>query len=116
MSMSSENELPMRFSDPDVSRRMWSLKYLIEWLVAIAGTLIMLPLFIVIALIIKLTSQGPVFYVSQRIGKNGKAFRLYKFRTMKVAAEQILATDGKVVTLDDDPRLTPVGKCSSARL
>jgi lipopolysaccharide/colanic/teichoic acid biosynthesis glycosyltransferase len=110
MSMPSEQEVRDTVRDSNVACRLWSLKYLLEWLVAMAGALVVFPLLIVIALVIKVTSQGPVFYISQRIGRDGKVFRLYKFRTMRVAAEEILAEDGKVVTLSEDPRFTPVGK------
>lgn len=63
---------------------------------------IFLPL---IALLIKIDSRGPVFFTQKRIGKNGKIFRIFKFRTMKLSS-------GKVIpyTLHNDPRLTRIGK------
>ncbi len=70
------------------------------------GGLLLLPLMIVVALWIKLSSGGPIFYVQKRVGKNFKEFNLYKFRSMIVDADQI----GPFVTSGDDPRITKVGK------
>ncbi len=110
MSKLSDKHDLVGLSSWGMARRWWLLKYLIEWVAALAVAVATVPLIIVIGLAIKATSKGPVFFVSDRIGKDGRIFRLYKFRTMKIAAKQILAADGKVVTLVDDPRFTPVGK------
>lgn len=66
--------------------------------------------FIVFAPIIKLTDKGPVFYNAQRIGKNGKLFKMYKFRSMYVNAPDIRLADGSTYNGEDDPRVTKVGK------
>ena len=66
-------------------------------------SLLALP-FAVIGLAIKLSSRGPVFYRQQRIGRGGKPFWLYKFRTMYVGE------GGSLVTVEGDPRITPVGR------
>ena len=66
----------------------------------------LLPLLLVIAVIIKITSPGPVFYRGERVGKDGKVFRIFKFRTMVANADKI----GGFSTAGDDPRLTKVGK------
>ena len=75
------------------------------------------PIFALIALFIKLTSPGPVFFRQQRSGINGRPFTIYKFRTMVTNAEQLkheLATmnemSGPVFKLTNDPRVTPIGK------
>jgi exopolysaccharide biosynthesis polyprenyl glycosylphosphotransferase len=75
------------------------------------------PLFVLIALLIKLTSPGPVFFRQQRSGINGRPFTIYKFRTMVTNAEQLkheLAAmnemSGPVFKVTHDPRITPVGK------
>ena len=60
--------------------------------------------FVVIALSIKLTSKGPVFYRQQRIGRGGQPFWLYKFRTMSILRV------GSLITVGEDPRITPVGR------
>jgi lipopolysaccharide/colanic/teichoic acid biosynthesis glycosyltransferase len=65
------------------------------------------PLWLFIALLVKLESRGPVFYVQERIGKDGHAFPFIKFRTMVVGAE----TQGAgVLCLKDDPRITRIGR------
>jgi lipopolysaccharide/colanic/teichoic acid biosynthesis glycosyltransferase len=71
------------------------------------------PLFIIISLIIKLTSKGPVFFKQPRIGKKGKVFTIYKFRTMVNNAEklqdqyqQLNEADGPVFKIKKDPRFT----------
>ena len=66
---------------------------------------LMLP-FIVIAVIIKVTSRGPVFFRQVRVGKNGKEFRIFKFRTMVVDAEK----KGMQITVGADSRITGIGK------
>jgi exopolysaccharide biosynthesis polyprenyl glycosylphosphotransferase len=79
--------------------------------------LILLPVFVVVALVVKLTSPGPVFYRQERIGLNGKAFKMYKFRSMRPNADKELETllraqgtsDKPLFKIQNDPRLTPVG-------
>jgi Undecaprenyl-phosphate glucose phosphotransferase len=63
--------------------------------------------FLIIALLIKRGSRGPVFYTQERMGLDGKAFHVYKFRSMYVGAED---DTGPIWARDDDPRCTPVGK------
>ncbi len=82
------------------------LKRLFDIMSAFFGLVITLPLFLLIAFFIKLDSQGPVFYRGERIGRFGKSFRIYKFRTMVVSAEKL----GGPSTAADDPRLTKIGK------
>lgn len=79
--------------------------------------LLLLPLGVVLALLIFLTSGPPVFYLQRRIGKNNKPFILYKFRTMAVGAEKQQAklerlneANGPVFKIRDDPRFTKLGK------
>jgi lipopolysaccharide/colanic/teichoic acid biosynthesis glycosyltransferase len=82
------------------------MKQIFDLVFATIGLIMLSPLLIAIALAIKLTSRGPVFYRGERVGLNGKIFRMFKFRTMVINAEQI----GGSSTPDDDPRLTRVGK------
>ncbi|PIV44533.1 MAG: hypothetical protein COS27_01450 [Nitrospirae bacterium CG02_land_8_20_14_3_00_41_53] len=70
------------------------------------GLLMLLPLFALVAILIKLDSFGPVFFVQKRIGRNLKPFNLYKFRTMVHDAPK----KGLPITAGDDPRVTRVGK------
>ena len=74
---------------------------------AFAGTVISLPLLPFIVLAVKLGSSGPVLYRQQRVGRRGRIFYCYKFRTMRQDAE---ADTGATWALDDDPRITRVGK------
>jgi lipopolysaccharide/colanic/teichoic acid biosynthesis glycosyltransferase len=67
--------------------------------------LLLSPLLAAIALLIKLDSSGPVFYMGRRVGMNGNSFRMFKFRTMVINAEKV----GGSSTPDDDPRITRMG-------
>lgn len=74
--------------------------------VALIGALLSLPIVIVTAILIKIDSRGPVFYKQERVGKNGRAFTLIKFRSMRVDAEK----DGPVWAKTVDERTTRVGR------
>ena len=83
-----------------------ALKRLFDILVAVVAFFVSLPLWLVIAVGIKVARDGPVFYSQDRVGQNGKVFRLYKFRTMVVGAE-----NGQCVWASpDDPRATRLGR------
>jgi lipopolysaccharide/colanic/teichoic acid biosynthesis glycosyltransferase len=82
------------------------IKRIFDFLVSLFGLIIFSPLFLIIAILIKLDSEGPVFYRGERIGKDGKPFMIFKFRTMVKDAEKL----GGPSTPADDPRLTKVGK------
>jgi lipopolysaccharide/colanic/teichoic acid biosynthesis glycosyltransferase len=82
------------------------LKRIFDFLVSLFGLIIFSPLFLIIAVLIKLDSEGPVFYRGERVGKDGKPFRIFKFRTMVKDAEKL----GGPSTSADDPRLTKLGK------
>jgi len=81
-------------------------KRCLDVLAAIIGLILLSPLFLVVAILIKLDSQGPVFFNQERVGKNGRLFRIHKFRTMVQDAER---KTGPVWARKDDPRLTVVG-------
>lgn len=94
-----------------------AIKRLIDIICSFVGILVLSPLFIIIAIIVKFTSKGPVFFSQKRVGKNGKEFAMYKFRSMVVNAEELkekLATQnemsGPMFKMKDDPRVTKVGK------
>src|SRR5947209_8690767 len=75
--------------------------------VALAGAVLSLPVALLAAVLIKLDSRGPVFYAQERVGKNGRSFRVYKFRSMRVDAER----DGPVwASRAGDDRATRVGR------
>lgn len=100
----------------------WNLamKRLIDIIGSLVGLIVLSPLFIVVALLIKATSSGKAVYKQKRVGKNGKIFYLYKFRSMYQDAEErlqeILANDPQARAewetkrkLTNDPRITPIG-------
>jgi sugar transferase (PEP-CTERM system associated) len=89
-----------------VSQFLLLYKRLASILLSIVGLIIGLPLFPLIALGIKLTSKGRVFYSQERVGCDGAIFHCYKFRTMRADAE---ADTGPTWASDDDPRITPIG-------
>lgn len=74
----------------------------------LVGVIILSPILMIIALLIKLTSKGPVFFRQERLGKNGKVFKIFKFRTMIVDAEKM--GDGLFVKTEQDNRITKIGK------
>lgn len=74
---------------------------------SLIGLILFLPFFLVIALLIKLDSKGPVFYIQERIGLDGKHFKIIKFRTMIKDAE---AKTGVIWSPPDDKRITRIGK------
>lgn len=82
------------------------LKRLFDLLVALLGVIILSPLLLVISVWIRLDSPGPVLYRGQRVGRFGRPFRMFKFRTMVVDADRI----GGSSSGDDDPRITRVGR------
>lgn len=82
------------------------LKRAFDVVVSASVVLIALPLWAVVAVAIKLSSPGPVFHRARRIGKDGRPFTLYKFRTMVADAD----AQGPGITRRDDPRITRVGR------
>ena len=79
------------------------LKRLFDVLASAFGLVILAPLFVVIAILIRLGDQGPVFFRQDRVGHRGRIFRIHKFRTMRVA------NSGSLVTQSNDDRITPLG-------
>lgn len=85
-------------------------KVVVDFLIALAAFPFWFVLFIFVAVAIKIEDGGPVFYMADRIGKNSKRLRMYKFRSMRVNAENILNADGSTYNAKNDPRVTKVGK------
>ncbi len=89
------------------ARLSGALRTFMHRFAALAGFVLSLPLALLTAVLIKLESPGPVFYTQERVGKNGRPFRLYKFRSMRTDAEK----DGPVwAGKDGDARVTRVGR------
>lgn len=83
------------------------IKKIIDFFGSLIGSIIISPILILIALLIKFTSKGPIFFKQERLGKDGKRFKILKFRTMVVNAEKI--GDGLFVKTEQDNR-TKIGK------
>src|SRR5947209_19860528 len=82
------------------------LKRATDFILALGGLLVLCPVLLVIAAAIRLHSPGQIFYRGVRVGRLGRPFCIFKFRTMVANAEKI----GGPSTADDDPRITPIGK------
>lgn len=95
----------------------FSVKRLFDFVMATIGLIILSPLMLVIAILIKLEDDGPIFYKQIRVGKNGRKFEMYKFRSMLVNADQMLAAlkdksdvEGPMFKMKNDPRITKIGQ------
>lgn len=103
---------------PRYSGRAWILKRAFDLAGASALLVLLSPLFAVIALLVRASGPGPVFYTQERIGLRGAEFRMVKFRSMRVGADAELASllaaqgtaDRPLFKVDDDPRITPIGR------
>ena len=82
------------------------LKRLFDIFMSLILLIILFPILLIISIIIKIDSKGPIFYRQIRITKYGKEFKIFKFRTMVVDADK----KGSLVTLNDDQRITKIGK------
>ena len=91
--------------DQPIVYRDATLTRLFDVIVATVGLILLLPLFIVIGIAIKLADNGPILYRATRVGRDGQVFALYKFRTMRVAADR----EGPGITVNGDPRITAIG-------
>lgn len=107
----------LSYSTATPSPSGWLVKDCIDRVLALFGTLLLSPLLIGTAIAIKLDSPGPVFFKQQRVGRNGRLFSCYKFRSMVVNAEakkQALLKynemSGPAFKMKDDPRVTRVGR------
>ncbi len=111
-------ETPLvHFAVPPSSALYFRMRRVLDLLAALGLGLVTLPLTVVIALLIKLTSPGPVFFVQERIGINRRAFQMFKFRTMHTRAEELQVeieefneSGAGLFKIRKDPRVTPVGR------
>lgn len=87
-----------------------SIKGVFDFMIGLIGLPFFLIAFIIFSPIIYLSDKGPVFYNAMRIGKDGKLFKMYKFRSMYVNAPDIRLADGSTYNGKDDPRVTKIGK------
>jgi Undecaprenyl-phosphate glucose phosphotransferase len=106
ISIGDLNGLPL-LTVRDVALRGWklTLKRAMDFVGSAAGLVVLSPMMLFVALLIKLESPGPVFYVQERVGLDGKPFKVLKFRTMREDAE----ANGPGWTVENDPRRTRLG-------
>lgn len=96
----------------------YAVKRTIDVLVALFALVVLAPLFIAAYLAVRLTSKGPAFFAQTRVGRDGRHFQFYKFRSMHMDAEERKAAlmaqneskDGVIFKMRNDPRITPVGR------
>ncbi|SFA80802.1 sugar transferase [Clostridium frigidicarnis] len=93
------------------------VKRTVDIIGSLFGLVILSPLLLIISIAIKLDSKGPIFFAQERIGRNEKIFKMYKFRSMVVNAEELKETlleknemSGPMFKMKEDPRITSVGK------
>jgi exopolysaccharide biosynthesis polyprenyl glycosylphosphotransferase len=94
-----------------------AIKRLIDIVVSLTAIIFLSPVMALTALLVKLTTPGPIFFIQKRMGRNKRMFDIYKFRTMVVDAEKRLKdledkneADGAVFKIKNDPRITPIGR------
>ena len=100
------------------SRRIYEfVKRTIDIICSLIGLIVLMPILVVVAIIIKIESKGPIIFAQARVGKYGKIFKMYKFRSMVSNAEELkekLAKEnerkGPMFKIKNDPRITKVGK------
>ena len=85
-------------------------KRFLDILISLIGLPFFAVFFVIFAPLIKLTDRGPVFYNAERLGRKGKVYKMYKFRSMRVNAPDIRNRDGSTYNGDNDPRVTKVGR------
>jgi exopolysaccharide biosynthesis polyprenyl glycosylphosphotransferase len=121
--MQAAFEIPEQIAlDERIRRARWGFRYqhglkrFLDVAIATLGLVGSLPLWLLIAIAIKIDSRGPVLHVQERVGLNGRRFRFYKFRSMYVDAEDRLHSllqhneaTGPVFKMRNDPRVTRVG-------
>lgn len=100
-----------------VTPRQLFIKRLISIVLAIFGIIATAVAFVIFAPIIYIQSPGPIFFSQERVGKNGRRFRIYKFRSMYMDSEELKKDlidknkiNGLMFKIADDPRVTPIGK------
>ena len=93
------------------------IKRIIDIMGSLIGLILLSPLLLIVGILIKAESKGPIIFSQDRIGKNGKTFRMYKLRSMVANAEELKGTlmkenemSGPMFKIKDDPRITKVGK------
>ncbi len=118
VSLERLREMPLlTFSTTPENEYLMLLKRLVDFVMAAMMVTVLSPLFVTLSILVKLTSNGPIFYRQTRCGLGGRKFTLYKFRSMKHGAElyredleALNELDGPVFKIKNDPRCTPLGR------
>ena len=104
-------------SEYEKKPRYFIIKTIIDIIGALCGIILLSPVMLVVAILIKIDSKGPVFFAQQRVGQDGREFMMYKFRSMCLDAEFFLdklkdrnEMSGPMFKIKEDPRVTRVGK------
>lgn len=84
------------------------IKSILDFIFSLLFLIILLPIFVIIAIVIKLDSKGSAFFIQERVGKDGKLFKVYKFRTMYQNNKQMKIDE--YYTEENDPRITRIGR------
>lgn len=114
-----ENSLKIKETqNSEKARRYIKVKRILDCILATIALIILSPIYLIIAIAVKIDSKGPVFFKHTRIGKNGKIIKIYKYRTMVANAEELIKkfTPEQMkeykenFKLENDPRITKVGK------
>ncbi len=107
----------LHVEEPKLSGLAWLVKNLMDRLIAAVLLLLLTPVFLVVSLMIWTSDRGPAFFSQARVGREGRPFRVWKFRTMYTDAEERLAhlidqneSDGLLFKIRNDPRVIPVGR------
>jgi exopolysaccharide biosynthesis polyprenyl glycosylphosphotransferase len=107
----------LSLSEPRLGGWLWWVKRALDFATALISLVMLAPLMLVIALAIKLDSPGSVIFFQTRVGKGGKSFTCYKFRTMRLGAEQekeklseLNEAQGPLFKIKNDPRMTWTGR------
>ena len=106
-----------QFAPTVISPGKLALKRFVDKIGGIVGTVLSLPIILIVAIPLKIESPGPLIFKQQRVGKNGRIFNIYKLRSMYQDAEERKKAlmeqnkmDGHMFKMDNDPRITKVGK------
>jgi len=108
----------MELTAPNFRGQQLVLKRVLDLLGAAVGLILASPVMLVAAILVKRDSPGPIFFTQERVGQGGKRFKIHKFRTMKVGAEQVrdellsksVYQDPRLFKMVGDPRITRVGQ------
>jgi len=113
-----EIELVQNYSKKyNKSKTYFFTKRIIDIISALAGLVLMSPIMLITAITIKVESKGPIIFSQERVGENGRSFKMYKFRSMVTNAEKLLdklkdknEMTGPMFKIKEDPRITKVGR------